>query len=164
MKLYTQVFLAVLVFTGWALYQQAKAKPVFQASIQTSGLESSSPRFPRKSKNQVTDVTRDTISLIAQEDSARTPSSHQPSTARFEREYLLKKVGLTQEQYERIQKQREKVDQDLQQAEAWAQTFGVDPDEARKPILEKHVMWMQSSIGIGHYQRLQEAISSRMNN
>jgi hypothetical protein len=82
------------------------------------------------------------------------------SSEEIEKDFLLNEVKITDQQYLDIQNQRKQVQSELAYVESWAKSFGVDPEELKKPILEKHIYWMQSSIGVGYYNQLQELASA----
>lgn len=73
-----------------------------------------------------------------------------------ERNFLLNQVGLSQVQYQEVRNHQIEVHNQLRDAEAWAKAFGVNPDEAKKPILENYTLWMETKLGVGYFAQYQE--------
>lgn len=84
------------------------------------------------------------------------------STDQKEQDFLMNEVGLSKEDYREVRAHQQEVYAQLKETESWARAFGVDPEVAKKPILQKHVLWMQRKIGVGYYAQLQEISLSQL--
>jgi hypothetical protein len=78
------------------------------------------------------------------------------SIEKRERDFLLNEVRVTPEKYQKIQQQRKIVQWQLKELGRKPAVQGMTQQQSKNAILEKHVYWMQSEIGVGYYNRLQE--------
>jgi hypothetical protein len=78
------------------------------------------------------------------------------SIEKRERDFLLHEVRVTPEKYQKIQQQRKIVRWQLKEIGRTPAAQGMTQQQAKNAILAKHVYWMQSEIGVGYYNRLQE--------
>ena len=73
-----------------------------------------------------------------------------------EKDFLLNEVRVTPEKYQKILNQKKIVQWQLSQAPQYAKARGYRVQDVKKSILSRHIYWMQSTIGVGYYNRLQE--------
>jgi hypothetical protein len=78
------------------------------------------------------------------------------SIEKRERDFLLHEVRVTPEKYQKIQQQRKIVQWQLKEIGRNPAAQGMTQQQVKNAILAKHVYWMQSEIGVGNYNRLQE--------
>ncbi|MNL05507.1 hypothetical protein D3C87_1261100 [compost metagenome] len=78
------------------------------------------------------------------------------SIEKRECDFLLHEVRVTPEKYQKIQQQRKIVQWQLKQIDRKPAAQGRNQQQFKNAILAKHVYWMQSEIGVGYYNRLQE--------
>lgn len=78
------------------------------------------------------------------------------SIADKERDFLLHEVGISPEKYQKILEQKRIVQWQLSKAAEYARSHGYNLHDVKRSILSKHILWMQTTIGVGYYTKLQE--------